>query len=925
LPSKRVYEILSDASPKVLLSQLKYIKKINLDGHIVGENTDIQIVDTDGENYKGCSVVKNIDCLQKPNKLSSSDLAYIIYTSGSSGKPKGVMIQHYALMNTLLDINQRYEVNTSDTVLALSNYSFDLSVYDIFGLLIAGGKIVLIEEEKAIEPQHWLDLIEKNDISIWNSVPALAQMLVSHASVTNKNIEKLRLFLLSGDWIPLQLPDEIRALHQNSHHLKITSLGGATECAIWSILFDIDQKIAQHWKSIPYGYAMKNQSVYILDEHYNICPKWVVGHIYIGGNGLAQGYLNDQEKTNKHFIINPNNNERMYFTGDLGRYIENGLIEFLGRDDCQVKISGYRIELGDVENTLNNHPLIDRTVVDIHQQGKDKSLIAYISGYNHPKNELTNESMFKSEEEIFNFKINTSNIENFKNGLQEYQLAIDGSINFAKHYCKIRPYRRFDIRNFSQFGVNNLLNNLVRKDVNNSLLSVLNHLSSCYSKDKEKFIYLYPSASSLYSIQVYIKIVNSTMSLDLGYYYFNPESKKLQLIKKIENFDLSETTNSIYFVQKKTLIEPIYGKLSYRFGMLEIGHMLACSGLNILKNYDFLEVYSESDLRGRPQLEKLNLSCDDHKLLVDYQLPDHVAASSDIIKSDFNKSSVVIYYKSDNEKNISEGWYRYHSNNSLNRINIEYKLDVSDFIADNQLIFQDSHFVIFLLADFDNYKSSYVNIGYFAHNLQMNAINNNIGLCPVGTVSNKINRFFENSLGQKIIYTLVGGGLCIDKYDIDYCSIPRDDYRLNAVALRNYLIDLLPDYMVPRNYVFIDEVPLTANGKVDRNKLKKLADKSVTNRSNNQKKPSNSLEKLIHKHWEFILDQEVNSIHESFRYYGGNSLGLLRLANVLSSETNVNITITDLMKNDSIIAQASYIGRMNTESYLQLQEEVIVI
>jgi len=280
-----------------------------------------------------------------------TDLAYVIYTSGSTGTPKGVMIDHQGAMNTIEDINHRFGMNPQDRVLALSSLSFDLSVYDIFGTITAGGTLVIPTARDAKDAAAWVRLIEKHQITIWNTVPALMQMLVTQ-DTESEILASLRLILMSGDWIPLALPEKIRAVCPES---QIISLGGATEASIWSILYPIHE-IDPSWRSIPYGHPMRNQQFYVLNEQFNPCPTWVSGHLYIGGSGLAQGYWRDPEKTAASFITHPVSGERLYRTGDLGCYRPDGEIEFLGREDQQIKLRGYRIELGEIETALEQHP-----------------------------------------------------------------------------------------------------------------------------------------------------------------------------------------------------------------------------------------------------------------------------------------------------------------------------------------------------------------------------------------------------------------------------------------------------------------------------------------------------------------------------------------------------------------------------------------
>ena len=266
-------------------------------------------------------------------------------------------------VNTIVDVNERFSVSKEDKCIALSNLNFDLSVYDIFGLLIAGGTVVIPNAEQVKEPHHWLELVQNHNITLWNSVPAFMQMFMEFLSSKPDVKLPLRLVIMSGDWIPLKLPEMIKAY---SETVRVISMGGATEASIWSNYYEIES-IEEHWKSIPYGKPLTNQKFYILDNEMNECPNWVPGRLFIAGEGLARGYWQDTERTEERFITHPVTNERMYYTGDLGRYWPDGNIEFLGREDSQVKIRGHRIELGEIENALLTNELIKNVAVIIEE------------------------------------------------------------------------------------------------------------------------------------------------------------------------------------------------------------------------------------------------------------------------------------------------------------------------------------------------------------------------------------------------------------------------------------------------------------------------------------------------------------------------------------------------------------------------------
>lgn len=308
-----------------------------------------------------------------PAGLDPSALAYVIYTSGSTGQPKGVALDHRGPINTILDVNDEFGIVAEDILFGVSSLSFDLSVYDIFGSAMAGATLVLPDPVDHT-PHAWLATMAERRVTVWNSAPPLMQLLVDVARAEGVQLPALRIVMLSGDWIPLSLPDEIRAIAPNA---KVISLGGATEASIWSIWHPIDA-VDPRWRSIPYGRPMANQPWYVLDEQGNETPTWTTGQLHIGGVGLAQGYWGDPEKTSAAFVTHPGTGERIYRTGDLGRLMPDGNIELIGRIDAQCKIQGHRVEPGEVEHVLAADPRVKDAVVIVAGEAKQKQLHAFV-------------------------------------------------------------------------------------------------------------------------------------------------------------------------------------------------------------------------------------------------------------------------------------------------------------------------------------------------------------------------------------------------------------------------------------------------------------------------------------------------------------------------------------------------------------------
>ncbi|PYG86999.1 amino acid adenylation domain-containing protein, partial [Ruminiclostridium sufflavum DSM 19573] len=297
-------------------------------------------------------------------------LAYVIYTSGSTGTPKGVAIRHSAAVNTIIDINKKFQIDDKDRIIGLSSFAFDLSVYDIFGALSTGAALVMVEEQRDVNEIQ--GILAKQKITLWNSVPAIMDIFNESADKSFVNMS-LRNVLLSGDWIPLYLPGAIRNKFPNA---SVTSLGGATEGSIWSIYFPIHE-VKDVWHSIPYGKPLANQKMYVLDKKLRMCPLGISGQICIGGKGVAEGYVNDSVKTNRAFVDNDEYG-KIYLTGDYGRMRSDGNIEFLGRVDDQIKIRGFRIELGEIESVIRKQPGVSDAVVIVREMDGDKSICAYL-------------------------------------------------------------------------------------------------------------------------------------------------------------------------------------------------------------------------------------------------------------------------------------------------------------------------------------------------------------------------------------------------------------------------------------------------------------------------------------------------------------------------------------------------------------------
>lgn len=295
------------------------------------------------------------------------NLAYVIFTSGSTGRPKGVQIEHRAVVNFLESMKQEPGLNATDTLLAVTTLSFDIAGLELFLPLIAGARVVIATREAVIDGRLLVKLLDEHHATVMQATPTTWRLMIESGWTGNDGLK----ILCGGEPMPSDLAQELL-----SRCASLWNVYGPTETTIWSTLCQVTSPDTP----IPIGKAIANTQVFILDRELHPVPVGVTGELYIGGDGLARGYLNRPDLTAERFVPNPYpGSARIYKTGDLCRWRQDGSIECLGRNDHQVKIRGHRIELGDIEAALATHPEVKQAVVSVQERGTaDKRLVAYI-------------------------------------------------------------------------------------------------------------------------------------------------------------------------------------------------------------------------------------------------------------------------------------------------------------------------------------------------------------------------------------------------------------------------------------------------------------------------------------------------------------------------------------------------------------------
>ncbi|OKH37810.1 non-ribosomal peptide synthetase [[Phormidium ambiguum] IAM M-71] len=317
-------------------------------------------------------------------------LAYIIYTSGSTGTPKGVMVPHKAINRLVCETNY-IQIEFSDRIAQVANLAFDAATFEIWGALLNGAQLIGIDRETTLSPIDFVSELQQEEISILFLTTALFNQTVSQIPHA---FNSLKYLLFGGEMANV---DRVRSVIQNGKPQHLIHVYGPTENTTFSTWYEI-QEVPENAITIPIGQAIANTQVYLLYANLNPVPAGVIGEIYLGGDGLAKGYLNRHELTNERFIdSNLLGNSKLYKTGDRALYRYDGNLEFLGRTDRQIKIRGFRVELDEIETIIAQHPTVETAVIVLHEidsNSDNHQLIAYL---------ISKKSMMPNERDLRSF------------------------------------------------------------------------------------------------------------------------------------------------------------------------------------------------------------------------------------------------------------------------------------------------------------------------------------------------------------------------------------------------------------------------------------------------------------------------------------------------------------------------------------------
>ncbi|MDV2685199.1 amino acid adenylation domain-containing protein [Alkalihalophilus lindianensis] len=373
-PSERINYILNDSAASVLLLNSNLPNDFNFSGIII-----------DMENNQNYSTNEcNFE-----SDVSSHNLAYIIYTSGSTGNPKGVMVEHRNVISLLLNDDIEFEFSEDDRWTMFHSYCFDFSVWEMYGALLYGGSLVVVPQITAQNSKDFMSLLVEEEITVLNQTPSAFYSLIES---DKNNLElglRLRYIVFGGEALN---PQKLKDWKDKYPYIKLINMYGITETTVHVTFKELRDEDLEHIKS-NIGQSISTLKTYILDKNKKLVPVGVSGELYVGGAGVTRGYHNNKALTNERFIKSPFNPEEiLYKSGDVVRHLENGEMEYLGREDHQVKIRGFRIELAEIEDKINKNSLIgDVAVIVVKDENGEKALCAYFSS-----NQTLNTSQMRS-------------------------------------------------------------------------------------------------------------------------------------------------------------------------------------------------------------------------------------------------------------------------------------------------------------------------------------------------------------------------------------------------------------------------------------------------------------------------------------------------------------------------------------------------
>lgn len=880
-PKDRIKYIAQDSNIEMMISQSYLTDKLSC--------IDKKILTVDMDELE-----RNHEDVPNPKNIcDESNLAYIIYTSGSTGKPKGVLVEHRNVIRLFEATNNWFQFNEDDVWTLFHSHAFDFSVWEIWGALLKGGRLVIVPYLISRSPESFYNLLSDEGVTVLNQTPsAFKQLIQVDQRMELIKLKKLRYIIFGGEALEFSSLKPWFDRHGDKSP-KLINMYGITETTVHVSYKPIHKSdITKDGSSI--GVPIPDLSIYLLDQNGEIVPIGIPGEIYVGGAGVTRGYLNRDELTKEKFISDPFSNStdsKVYRSGDLAKFTENGELEYLGRIDHQVKIRGFRLEIGEIEAILKQHDSVMDAVVVIKPDAiGSKQLLAYVIEKKHEDEEDKKNmrpEILKQWKQVFKQVYDGKKyIDNPKFNIIGWNSLYDG-----------KPIPKDQMKEWVDETVKQILKekptNMIEIGCGTGLL-LFRLIDECKS-----YLGTDMSETSINNLKKYTANINNV--------HLICQSADNNKGIPINYFDTAVINSVVqYFPSVEYLVEVIKNtcnSLKYG-GSIFIGDVRS---LPLLKTFYYsVEKYQNNKL-PLYEIEKrvTQRISNEHELILDPRL--------------FYALKLEIPRITGVEVRIKRGYY--HNELSRFRYDVVLRLDNKEMrvdkysvdwkdgltIEDVKKLLEDNKYDVITinrvpnarLKDyFENLKNNSVDPMSFFE-LEQN-FNYDVKVLWAGVLNDdKYNVIFTNK--KLIEYNRVTNqDLHIDglnKCWTTYANTPNQRsslFKLN-LKLRNYLSEKLPNYMVPTACLTVNKFPLTPNGKINIEALP-LPEGERPELKNSFKKPTTKLEKQLAEIWSSVLGIPDIGVNDSFFELGGHSLLATQLIFKLREILNIEIPLKVLFE-----------------------------
>ncbi|MBO3735953.1 non-ribosomal peptide synthetase family protein [Actinoplanes flavus] len=825
-------------------------------------------------------------------KGQGDHLAYVIYTSGSTGRPKGVMIEQRSIVSQLRWLANCGHLGPGVSILQKTPMSFDAAQWEILACA-AGARVVAGTPGLFRDPEAIITMIRKHRVTVLQGVPTLLQALVDTEMLDA--CDSLTHVFAGGEALTRALAQELCAIRPE---MSVVNLYGPTEATINATSYWVDpQTLDDSFPAIvPVGIPVDNVTCYILDEDRRPVDIGESGELFIGGIQVARGYIGLPEVTRQRFLVSPfNPTERLYRTGDLAQWEPDGTIQFLGRTDNQVKLRGYRVELEEVASRIEEHTWVRRAaaVVVDDPRTEGQTLLAAVE-----LNERTATVMDQGRDDAAHHQSKSSKLQvrtQLSNpGLRDATalagrpvLRLPGAestteqrqVAFAR-----KTYRFYEGDAMTAADVVALLTprapeaaapRAVTELTLAELGSVLRWFGPFHSEQRLLPKYAYSSPGALYATQMYLEI-DGLFGLS-GVYYHHPVDHTLVRVGDVDG--TGGAPLKVHLLGKRQAIEPVYKNNIVEVLEFEAGHML---GL-------FEEVLPRHGLTIVPEgyhptvRSRLDVAADDHYLGTFAVTAYHDRPTGDEVE-------LFVQAHGDRVAGLPAGLYRHHGG-GLERLGDEV-VERRHVIAINQGVYDRSSIGIAAVSRAGEAWRHYIVLGTCLHRLQRVP---GVGLMASGYSSKSGNplaaaRRLDDLLAAAgaapatASYFFVGGPITPEQAAHEGMNEDAVHTKGPAEMIRDDLAQFLPDYMIPARVLVVNELPLTANGKIDIKATAQLPDVVAARTPARYVAPATPTERWLAAEWGRMLRYEQVSTQDEFFASGGNSLHAVALVNRINRE-----------------------------------------